>query len=130
MDWANVIKIHTPPICQTLFSPLKSMRCTTIISQPGMANYNLVPRGRVPLVPCGRETRTSGIIHFSATEILLSAQLRMCELILENGCRNGSETADLGGYLQTQTPKFGKLVHPALTISANFPGKSIAVKGI
>ena len=28
---------------------------------------NLVPRGRVPLVPCGRETRTSGIIHSSAT---------------------------------------------------------------
>ena len=47
---------------------------------------NLVPRGRVPLVPC-------------ATEILLSAQPRRGELILENGCRNGSETADLGGYV-------------------------------
>ena len=57
------------------------------------------PRGRVPLVPCGRETRTSGIIHFSATEIVLSAQLRRCELILENGCRNGSETADHRGYV-------------------------------
>ena len=39
MDWANVIKIHTPPICQTLFSPLTSMRCTKIISRPGMENY-------------------------------------------------------------------------------------------
>ena len=39
MDWANVIKIHTPPICQTLFSPLTSMRCTTIISRPEIANY-------------------------------------------------------------------------------------------
>ena len=39
MDWANVTKIHTPPICQTLLSPLTSMRCTKTISRPGMANY-------------------------------------------------------------------------------------------
>ena len=24
MDWANVTKIHTPPICETLFFPLTS----------------------------------------------------------------------------------------------------------
>ena len=39
MDWANVTKIHTPPICQTLITPLRSMRCTKIISRPIMANY-------------------------------------------------------------------------------------------
>ena len=38
MDWGNVIKIHTPPICQTLITPLTSMRCTKIISRPVMAN--------------------------------------------------------------------------------------------
>ena len=26
MDWANVTKIHSTPICQTLFSLLTSMR--------------------------------------------------------------------------------------------------------
>ena len=39
MDWANATKIHTPPICQMLFPPLTSMRCTKEISRPGMANY-------------------------------------------------------------------------------------------
>ena len=39
MDWANVTKIHAPPICQTLLSPLTSMLCTKTISRPEMANY-------------------------------------------------------------------------------------------
>ena len=39
IDWANATKIHTPPICQTLFPLLTNMRCTKTISPPGMASY-------------------------------------------------------------------------------------------
>ena len=43
MDWANVTKIHTPPICQTLSPPpspyLTSISCTKTISRPGIGNY-------------------------------------------------------------------------------------------
>ena len=40
---------------------------TVRVSSSEASVSNLVPRGRVPLVPCGRETRASGINHFSAT---------------------------------------------------------------
>ena len=37
MDWANITKNTYCPTCQTLLSPVTSMRCTKTISRQGMA---------------------------------------------------------------------------------------------
>ena len=96
------------PICQTLFPPLTSMRCTKTISRPGMVSY-----------------RKSLLTLHSVMEMCFSCFMNTeykylrCELPICNKCSVFEENGDIEGWTADKRKK-----DPTSTVFRYFASKS------
>ena len=101
MDWANVIKTHTPPSAKRYFPPLLSMCCTNIISWPGMHSCPQRPRsfwcwpkgnGRTIESHCWHRTAWWKCLVPVSLTLNMNAWDASCLLVINAQCLNKTMT--------------------------------------